>query len=257
MVDVANRRCAQQGCQKAPLFNFPGQLRRLYCADHKAEGMVNLRLYKATEANLAAQQQAAAAAAAASRPAVSHAALMEGMAHHPAAVMGLGSIPLMAPGLAPPPQHPQTLMQQPPEVHPAHLAHHLHEQAQHAQQQQQQQQVHELQQQQVQALQAAGVDPALQSQGQLIMQLQHQHQHQLQHQHQHQEVPPPEQLHHPEMGTLPPHMATHVSAASHLQQVLPHTASQAVTAAAVVPQCHGLRPDMKVQLGYNSDREGA
>ena len=40
-------RCEQPGCHKAPLFNFPGELRRKFCADHKMEGMVNLRLHKA------------------------------------------------------------------------------------------------------------------------------------------------------------------------------------------------------------------
>lgn len=101
MVDVANRRCAAQGCQKAPLFNFPGQLRRLFCADHKAEGMVNLRLHKAAEQSLAAQQQAvvvqhAAAAAAAARQGLDATALLA----MPPGAVPLGPLPGV-PGAAP------------------------------------------------------------------------------------------------------------------------------------------------------------
>ncbi|CAK0783706.1 hypothetical protein CVIRNUC_006905 [Coccomyxa viridis] len=47
MVDVANRRCEADGCHKAPAFNYPAESRRRFCADHKLEGMVNLRKKRA------------------------------------------------------------------------------------------------------------------------------------------------------------------------------------------------------------------
>ena len=42
MVDVKNKRCIYEGCQKHPVYNVLGKKRPLYCASHKTDGMVNV-----------------------------------------------------------------------------------------------------------------------------------------------------------------------------------------------------------------------
>lgn len=97
-MDVANRRCEQLGCQKAPLFNYPGQLRRLFCADHKAEGMVNLRLHKAAEQNIAAVAQQHAMTAAARQGGLTEEQVAAFAATVPGGMQGLHQVAAM-PGL--------------------------------------------------------------------------------------------------------------------------------------------------------------
>ena len=41
MVDVANKRCPSIGCKKGRMYNYEGEM-RLYCTNHKLEGMINL-----------------------------------------------------------------------------------------------------------------------------------------------------------------------------------------------------------------------
>jgi hypothetical protein len=43
MVDVINKTCLFEGCTKQPVFNVEGETKGLYCATHKKEGMVNVR----------------------------------------------------------------------------------------------------------------------------------------------------------------------------------------------------------------------
>lgn len=42
MVDVKNRRCSQQGCNKVPLYGVDGSNQREFCSEHKKDGMVNV-----------------------------------------------------------------------------------------------------------------------------------------------------------------------------------------------------------------------
>ena len=42
MVDVAHKRCIYEGCNAQPTYNKPGEKKRLYCKDHKLEGMIDI-----------------------------------------------------------------------------------------------------------------------------------------------------------------------------------------------------------------------
>lgn len=48
-VDVRNRHCAEEGCMKAPSFNFPGVTPGTFCGSHKREGMVDVKHKRAAE----------------------------------------------------------------------------------------------------------------------------------------------------------------------------------------------------------------
>ena len=43
MVNVINKRCLSEGCKIRPSFNTEGQLRGIYCATHKKEGMIDVK----------------------------------------------------------------------------------------------------------------------------------------------------------------------------------------------------------------------
>jgi len=42
MVNVKNPKCIQEGCKKTPAFNIEGETKRLYCGEHKLYGMINV-----------------------------------------------------------------------------------------------------------------------------------------------------------------------------------------------------------------------
>jgi len=42
MVDVKNKTCCEEGCKKQPNYNVEGETNALYCNEHKKEGMVNI-----------------------------------------------------------------------------------------------------------------------------------------------------------------------------------------------------------------------
>ena len=42
MVDVKNKKCIHNGCQKQPFFNKENEKNALYCSLHKLEGMVDI-----------------------------------------------------------------------------------------------------------------------------------------------------------------------------------------------------------------------
>lgn len=61
-VDVRNRHCAEEGCLKAPSFNFPGVTPGAFCGSHKREGMVDVKHKRAAEPAAAAPGARGAAA---------------------------------------------------------------------------------------------------------------------------------------------------------------------------------------------------
>ena len=42
MVDVRNKTCCEKGCKKHPIFNMEGETKGLYCAQHKTDDMVDV-----------------------------------------------------------------------------------------------------------------------------------------------------------------------------------------------------------------------
>jgi hypothetical protein len=46
MVDVKHRRCEHQGCSKESAFDVEGSRIGRFCAQHKLDGMVNMRKRK-------------------------------------------------------------------------------------------------------------------------------------------------------------------------------------------------------------------
>ena len=40
MVDVYSRKCEEEGCQKQPSYNDPGNKHKRFCNAHKLDGMV-------------------------------------------------------------------------------------------------------------------------------------------------------------------------------------------------------------------------
>lgn len=42
MVDVINKRCIHEGCEKQPSFNYENIKKRLYCIEHKKEDMIDI-----------------------------------------------------------------------------------------------------------------------------------------------------------------------------------------------------------------------
>jgi hypothetical protein len=43
MVDIKNKKCQQESCNKIPAYNFQGQTRALYCVTHKLPDMVDIK----------------------------------------------------------------------------------------------------------------------------------------------------------------------------------------------------------------------
>jgi hypothetical protein len=43
MVDVLNKTCIHEGCTKNPTYNIKGEKKALYCSEHKLEGMIDVR----------------------------------------------------------------------------------------------------------------------------------------------------------------------------------------------------------------------
>ena len=43
MVNITHKTCCEEGCKKLPTFNFEGEKCPLYCAEHKKEGMMDVK----------------------------------------------------------------------------------------------------------------------------------------------------------------------------------------------------------------------
>lgn len=48
MINVVDRKCEDEACNKRPTFGEPGQKRARYCAEHSSEGMVDVVNKKCT-----------------------------------------------------------------------------------------------------------------------------------------------------------------------------------------------------------------
>ncbi len=49
MIDVINKQCAEEGCDIKPVFNYKGEKKGLYCAEHKLNGMIDVLSKKCAE----------------------------------------------------------------------------------------------------------------------------------------------------------------------------------------------------------------
>jgi hypothetical protein len=43
MVNVRDKKCIYEGCITLPIYNYDGELKKIYCFDHKLDGMVNIK----------------------------------------------------------------------------------------------------------------------------------------------------------------------------------------------------------------------
>jgi hypothetical protein len=42
MIDIKNKRCIYENCNKIPIFNYEGEIKALYCNEHKLENMIDI-----------------------------------------------------------------------------------------------------------------------------------------------------------------------------------------------------------------------
>jgi hypothetical protein len=49
MIDVKNKKCQENDCEKSPIYNFKGEKKVIYCVLHKKEGMININNKKCQE----------------------------------------------------------------------------------------------------------------------------------------------------------------------------------------------------------------
>jgi hypothetical protein len=42
MINIFENKCIEEGCYKSPCYNLPNLKKRLYCTDHKKDGMINI-----------------------------------------------------------------------------------------------------------------------------------------------------------------------------------------------------------------------
>ena len=51
MIDVVSKRCIEPNCEKQPTYNIKGTTKRLYCFEHKKDGMIDVKNIRCIEPN--------------------------------------------------------------------------------------------------------------------------------------------------------------------------------------------------------------